>query len=143
MKDLLIFLVLCIACVAAVAALCTTPLWIDCLVVILLRRLGLGMMLFPTAVGIAVSITCHPEQWSSDGYHINHPDIGRIWIGNAAYGIRVETAFGKWQPNFIERRIIREAVDWRIGAYIRDRLEVALRKNALIRTSASSDPDSS
>jgi hypothetical protein len=127
MKDLPIFL----ACGAAVAAICTMSLWFDRVAVIVLRRLGLGMMLFPTAVGIAVSITSHPEQWSSDGYQIAHSDIGRIWIGNAAYGIRVETAFGKWQPNWIERRIIREAVDWRIGRYIRDRLELSVRKNAL------------
>jgi hypothetical protein len=107
----------------------TVPLYFDHVVVILLRRLGIPA--YPTAVGIAVSIVNHPEQWSSDGYKLVHPDIGTIWIANAAYGIHVDTLMGRWTPNLIERRIIREAVDWRIGRYVRDRLEVVVRKNAL------------
>jgi hypothetical protein len=113
---------------ATVALLFVVPLHFDRIVVILLRRLRIP--LYPTAIGIAVAIVNQPEQWSSDGYKLSHPDIGSIWIANGAFGIKLDTNMGKWSPNYIERRIIREAVDWRIGAYIRDRLEVALRKNA-------------
>jgi hypothetical protein len=134
MKDLVLFLVICATGIAGFVLFLATlpqPFWIDRLVVILLRRLGLGMALFPTAVGIAVSIITHPEQWSSDGNRLIHPDIGRIWIANKAWGIHVDTEMGRWEPNWIERRIIREAVDWRLSNYIRDRLEVTVRKNAL------------
>ena len=134
MKDLVLFLVICATGIAGFVLFLATlpqPFWIDRLVVILLRRLGLGMALFPTAVGIAVSIITHPEQWSSDGDHLIHPDIGTIWIANAARGIHVDTEMGRWEPNWIERRIIREAVDWRVSNYIRDRLEVTVRKNML------------
>jgi hypothetical protein len=134
MSDLVAFLtVFSVVCASGgvIAAVCTVPLWLDRAAVVVLRCSGLGPALFPTAVGLAVSIVSHPEQWSSDKYHLTHPDIGSIWIGNGAYGLHLETAMGEWRPNFIERRIIRQAVDWRLSNFIRDRLEVAVRKNAL------------
>src|SRR3954470_20852882 len=106
-------------------AVCTVPLWFDRAAVVVLRCSGLGPALFPTAVGIAVSIVTHPEQWSSDKYPRRHPDIGAIWIANGAYGGHLETPIGEWRPSFIERRIIRQAIEWRLSNYIRDRLEVA------------------
>jgi hypothetical protein len=114
-----------------IAAVGTGSFWLDRVAVVVLRCSGLGPALFPTAVGLAVLIVTHPEQWSSDKYHLRHPDIGSVWIRNGAYGLHVETAMGEWRPNWIERRIIRQAVDWRLSNYIRDRLEVAVRKNAL------------
>src|SRR5690349_5121824 len=92
---------------------------------------GFQLPLYPTAVGIAILVVERPEQWSSDPYHLSHPDIGSIWIANAAYGLHIETDIGKWEPNFIERRIIREAVDWRIGRYVRERLTIAVQRNML------------
>jgi hypothetical protein len=134
MSDLVAFLIvfsaIC-ATVGLIAAVCTAPFWLDRVAVVVLRCSGLGPALFPTAVGLAVLIVNHPEQWSSDKYYLRHPDIGSIWIRNGAYGLHVETAMGEWRPNFIERRIIRQAVNWRLSNYIRDRLEVAVRENAL------------
>jgi len=101
----------------------------DRIVVFLMRWLNLP--LFPTAVGIAISIMEHPEEWSSNKHELCHCDIGSIWIANDAYGIRVETAFGTWNPNRIERRIIREAVDWRIGGYIRNRIAHSIQRRTL------------
>jgi hypothetical protein len=126
--DIVVFLFL--WCATAVA-LFASPFWYDRVAVIIVRCSGLGPALYPTAVGIAMSIYNHPEQWSSDGYTMSHPEIGSIYIGLHAWALEVTTEMGKWKPNFIERRIIREAVDWRIGRYIRDRLEVVVRKNAL------------
>jgi hypothetical protein len=80
---------------------------------------------------MAMLIIQRPEQWSFDHYRMSHPDIGSIWIANGAYGLHVETAIGDWKPNFIERRIIREAVDWRIEQYLRERLQVAAERNML------------
>jgi hypothetical protein len=132
MSDFIAVMLVISASAASVAMLVTTPFWADRVAVFILRLSGLGPALYPTAVGIAVSIVTQPEQWAFEGkYRLNHPDIGSVWIGNAAYGLHLETAFGEWRPNVIERRIIREAVDWRINRYIRDRLEIAVRKNAL------------
>ena len=101
----------------------------DRIIVSLMRRFNIHI--YPTAISIAVLLTEHPEQWSSDKHYMSHPDIGSIWTANAAYGLRIETAFGTWKPNAIERRIIRDAVDWRIDDYIRHRLLVAAQRNAL------------
>lgn len=102
---------------------------LDRIAVFVIRRANIPV--FRVAVGIAIMIVEHPEQWSFDKYHMWHPDIGSIWTGNGAYGVYVETEMGKWQPNFIERRIIREAVDWRISRYLRDRLHVGVEKNLI------------
>ena len=39
----------------------------------------------------------------------------------------------RWVPTAIERRIIRDAVDWRLREYIRGRLHHALRQNTAQR----------
>jgi hypothetical protein len=59
------------------------PFWFDRVAVVVLRCSGLGPALFPTAVGIAVSIVTHPEQWSSDRIYLAHPDIRNRWIEQA------------------------------------------------------------
>lgn len=123
----LLVVLLSVAVLAGTVGFCAANF--DRIAVILLRRLGIR--LYPTAIGIALLIVNHPEQWSFDRHRMTHPDLGSIWIANDAYGLKVETAMGDWKPNLIERRIIREAVDWRIGRYLRDRLNVAVQKNAL------------
>jgi hypothetical protein len=89
-----------------------------------------NIRLFPTAVRIAILIFEHPEQWSSDGHHLSHKVIGSIWISNAAYGLEVKTDMGTWKPNFIERRIIRDAVDWRIKHFLKNRITQAIQQNS-------------
>ena len=101
----------------------------DRIVVSLMRRFNICV--YPTAISIAMLLIEHPEQWSADQHRMSHPDIGSIWTANDAYGLKIETAFGTWKPNAIERRIIRDAVDWRIGDYIRNRLLLAAQRNAL------------
>lgn len=96
-------------------------------IVVFLMKL-MHIYAYPTAIGIAMLITERPEQWSASTHHMIHPDIGSIWTANDAYGLYIETQFGKWVPNRIERRIIRDAVDWRISQYIRNRLEAAQTK---------------
>ncbi len=88
---------------------------------------------FPEARAIAWLIYDLPDEWNGDGYRLSHPTVGSIWIANAAYGLKLETPFGHWTPNAIERRIIRDAVDWRLREYIRGRLGQALRQPVLGR----------
>ena len=102
----------------------------DSILVAFMRRFDIR--LYPVAIAIAKSIMEHPDEWSFDKYHMIHPIIGSIWTANEAYGLHVETEVGKWKPNMIERRIIRDAVDWRIGDYIRNRLALTMQKNALL-----------
>lgn len=89
------------------------------------------LYLYPTAVSIAMLIIERPSEWSFDAYHMSHPRIGAIWIANGADGLKVKTELGDWVPSKIERRIIREAVDWRIYQYVHRRITLELRRIAL------------
>jgi hypothetical protein len=97
----------------------------DRIIVAVLRRTGLPV--YPLAVSIAVLIFEHPEQWSGTEHTMSHPKVGSIWISNGVSFTRIKSEFGEWKPNWIERRIIRDAVDWRIRGYIRNRITEAMR----------------
>ena len=73
----------------------------------------------------------HPEQWKLSSYTMTHPKIGDIWsIG--ALGLHVEgRGFGRWDPNFIERRIIYNAIAWYRRVYIKGLLTQVLNAPAL------------
>ena len=69
------------------------------------------------AIRIALSLQQHPEQWTPDCRSLRHATIGRLdWLGG-----KVEAPFitvtlpdeQTWKPNWIERRIIADAIeDW-------------------------------
>lgn len=96
----------------------------DRVVVMVIYRLNLNV--YPMARQIAGLLYNCPEQWTSDRFHLRHPKLGAIWIANEAYGLKIESEFGDLMLNMIERRIIRDAVDWRLRQYIRDRLTLVL-----------------
>lgn len=101
----------------------------DRMIVTLMR--GFNIRLYPTAIAIAMLIEKCPEQWTGSAHHLSHPDIGDIWTANGAYGLYVDMNFGRWKPNAIERRIICDAVDWRMGLYIRNRVQKAMERKAI------------
>lgn len=120
--------------VLSMVALITVVVWtmmhLDRLVVAVMR--GFNIRLYPTAIAIATLIEKCPEQWTGSGGHfLCHPDVGAIRNDAGVEGIYVETRFGKWKPNAIERRIIRDAVDWRMGLYIRNRVQKAMERKAI------------
>ena len=118
-----VLVVSCIGLVGLIFAL------FDRIVVGMIRLLHLPVC--SPAIGIAILIGQRPELWSVDKYRMHHPDIGSIWIANDAYGLRIETVMGTWTPNLIERRIIRDAVDWRITRFVRERVMAAVQRNIL------------
>jgi hypothetical protein len=81
------------------------------------------------AIGIAILITEYPEQWSATQHEMSHRDVGSIWTSNNIPGLHITTTMGTWTPTTIERRIIYEAVDWRLRRYIKDRIQIAMVKN--------------
>ena len=76
-----------------------------------------------------MSIVLQPDQWIGTAYEIKHKTIGEVWIANGARGLHVATSQGKWHPNLIERRIIREAVDWRLKTYLKNQIRAAILKD--------------
>jgi len=85
-----------------------------------------NIRIYPEAVGIALLIYQHPDEWKPGTHRMFHPKIGDIWTANEAHGLHIETDVGKWVPNKIERRIIRDAVDWRIKTYVKMRIAYAM-----------------
>lgn len=101
----------------------------DRIFVMLMRRFDIQAC--PEAVAIALLIYQQPEQWTCGTHRMSHPKVGEIWTANEAYGLHVETEFGQWKPSKIERRIIRNAVDWRIKEYVKNRIAHALNAGLL------------
>lgn len=90
-----------------------------------------NLPMFPEAAAIANLIAKQPEQWRSTGGEFRHPDIGSVSIDNGVRGIKILTKVGTWHPNGIERRIIRDAVDWRLGQYIKETVAETLKQKLL------------
>ncbi len=70
---------------------------------------------------IAALIYQHPEQWVMTNHTLRHPRVGEIWHGlscNSSLHVEGE-GFGRWDPNFIERRIIYNAIAWYRRFYIK------------------------
>jgi hypothetical protein len=61
---------------------------------------------------IADLIYRHPERFEGDSRTLNHPEFVRI-RGSYASNLSIEGPAGEWEPNFIERRIIWNAIVWR------------------------------
>jgi len=97
---------------AVLAAIVTVPFWFDRAVVAMMRHCHIYA--YPMAIRIALSLQQHLEQWTPDYRSLRHATIGTLdWIGG-----KVEAPFitlttpdkPSWKPNWIERRIIADAV---------------------------------
>ncbi len=84
------------------------------------------MQVYQTAIMVAMSIIQHPEEWTAETHYIKHKIIGNIWTANGVTYLKIDTPSGTWIPNFFERRIIYEAVAWRLDTYIRNSLQRAM-----------------
>jgi hypothetical protein len=112
-------------CFGAVGAIMMAPFWIDRAVVWVLRTFHI--FLFPYAIRLAVSVERDTAEWKFGKYEAEHPRIGTIWIGNEAYGLKVKLGCDtEWRPNWIERRIIWDAVDRALSRSIQRHLDKTL-----------------
>lgn len=111
--SILMFL-LCV--VAACLALVLVPLWLDRVIVFLMR--ALHIYIFPIAIRMAFSLESAPDEWHLDMDEVQHPIIGKIrfnlrdpWMIRVDLPDTNQACKQRWKPNFIERRIISNAVD--------------------------------
>jgi len=109
MKFLVFWLLFC----GGVMAIALAPFWFDRTVVAVMRH-G-HIYAYPMAIHTALSLQRHPDQWTLDYRSLRHPTIGTLdWLGG-----KVEAPFitltlpdkQTWKPNWIERRIIADAVE--------------------------------
>lgn len=116
--------------VGIVVGFVTIPCWLDRFIVNIIRLFNIPVC--QTAVMIAISIVQQPDQWRASSHSLTHKEVGHIWSANGAYGLHLDTLSGKWKPNWIERRIIYEAVDWRLKNYIRVQTQKALQQSRIL-----------
>jgi hypothetical protein len=104
-------------------ALASGSFWFERVVVWALRTFHI--FAFPNAIRIAVSLERDGAEWELGTSYLKHPKIGSIRMGSV-HSVCVHLD-GKqpsliWEPNFIERRIIWDAVQaWmahRIDAHL-------------------------
>lgn len=93
---------------AALACLATSPYWLDRVIVFLLRTCRIYA--FPSAIRVAMSLEQHPEQWKFSKYEASHPTIGSVSFYVGAASLHLDFEGIEWRPNWIERRIIFNAV---------------------------------
>lgn len=102
----LLFLLIC----GGIVALATVPFWFDRAIVWVLRTFRI--FAFPDAIRIAVSLERDTDEWEFTANYANHPQIGSIsigYVGSVCVHLDKQSTL-IWQPNFIERRIIYDAI---------------------------------
>jgi hypothetical protein len=79
----------------------------------------LGVQVYGTASMIAAMLRQSPQEWTVKApYTLTHPALGEI-RGSGPKSLSVTGPFGEWEPDFIERRIIWDAMVWYRSEYIR------------------------
>jgi hypothetical protein len=131
MNPALVFLVCWLLCCAFVALVIIAGVNFDRIAVAFLCLINAPV--YEEARRIAALIYQHPEQWTMRSYTLTHPRVGEIWSGlgcNSSLHIEGH-GFGRWDPNFIERRIINNAIAWYRRVYIKHLLTQVLNARTL------------
>jgi hypothetical protein len=102
---------------AAIVATGLVAMHFDHIAVFALRLVGAPV--FEEARMVAALLYQHPEQWTVTSYGMEHPQVGKLHSVTHVAGLHITGPFGDWQPNFIERRIIWNAVHWHQRAHIK------------------------
>jgi hypothetical protein len=83
---------------------------------------------YPEARRVAGLIYQHPEQWERGSlYRLKHQTMEIYSNDYSPRSLYIEgAAFGTWEPAYIERRIIFDAVEWWKRVYIRSLVHKAI-----------------
>jgi hypothetical protein len=85
--------------------------------------------LFPEAIRLAVSLERDTAQWRFSQYGAEHPTLGNL-RAHSAYIVQLTTKVGddtiEWEPNFIERQIIWNALSATRTRLLRAKLDKVL-----------------
>jgi hypothetical protein len=129
-KDL-VFLIIWLMFCGTIGGVILLVFHLDRLVVAFLCLINAPV--YPEARRVATLVYQHPGQWKAYEHKLEHPKIGEIWCGlGCNRSLHVEgKAFGRWDPNYIERRIIYNAVSWYRRVYIKHLLTQVLNTPTL------------
>jgi hypothetical protein len=95
--------------VVAVLALVAALAHLDYVAVWLMRTFNIYV--FPEAIRIAVSLERNTSEWTFGRDGIEHPRIGELRTGGRLYLLIDFRTGQRWDPNWIERRIILDAIE--------------------------------
>jgi hypothetical protein len=114
MPPIVAFLLFIFGFAACVVSAVTSPLWADRLIVTIMRR-G-HIYLFPMAIRLALSMETQGDEWELDDTRLQHPSIGVVWlVTDRLLQVQLKSTNQSknvtWRPNWIERRIIRDAAE--------------------------------
>lgn len=89
----------------------------DKLAVFFLRAIDAPV--YPEARRVAGMVYQHPEQWTlKSSYYLKHQTI-EVYACATPQSLYVSgEPFGNWEPTYIERRIIFDAVEWWKRVYV-------------------------
>jgi hypothetical protein len=125
MSDVILFFVLWLGGCALLFGAITGSVWFDRIVVFVLSAINAPV--YPEARALAGLIYHHPEQWTLTGLYLKHPTAGDVRDGPVPALVYVDgPAFGRWEPTFIERRILFDAIRWWKRVYIRSLVHKAI-----------------
>jgi len=116
--------------ILAVVAIVTLPWWLDRTLVRMTWPIVAAI--YPLSSRIAYSLVNKPDEWHLDDADASHPTIGKIRGGQDAFSIRVQlpdtnqSRNQTWRPNWIERRIIYDALSHLIGSRRKAKLDQTL-----------------
>jgi hypothetical protein len=113
MSGGMIFLVVWLASCGSVAGIVVAAVNYDRIAVFLLRAANASV--YENARRVAGSIYQRPEEWTvtHSGHVLAHTKVGEVYYGDTPSILHIDNpAFGTWQPNAIEHRIISDAVRW-------------------------------
>jgi hypothetical protein len=117
MITIIAFAVLALALVAALAHLDYVAVW-------LMRTFNIYV--FPEAIRIAVSLERNTNEWTFGSNGIEHPRIRELRTGGRLYLLIDMRTGQRWDPNWIERRIILDAIEHVTARRAREHLERTL-----------------
>jgi hypothetical protein len=106
------FLMIVSGSVLALFGMLSAPDWADQVIVGVMR--SCRIYAYPLAIRLALSLETQPDEWTLDDTTLSHPTIGKVWLINKTT-LRVvlidtnQSRLQTWHPNWIERRIIRDA----------------------------------
>ena len=124
MSDVTFFVVW-LSCSALLFGIVAGGVNFDKLVVFFLSAIDAPV--YPEARALAGLIYRYPEQWTLTAVYLKHPTIGNVRDGPGPSFTHVEgPTFGTWEPTYIERRILFDAVRWWKRVYVRSLVHKAI-----------------
>jgi hypothetical protein len=108
------------------AVIASVPWWLDRAIVGVLRTFRI--FAYPNAIRLAVSLERDTAQWEVTSSYLTHPEIGSVKVGSVD-SVCVHLDDNSriiWIPNWIERRIIHDAVKQAIHRRINCHLDRTL-----------------